>query len=290
MILLPVRILTDSGCDLPLHYLEENHVTLFPLKVLLNNQEYEDLLTIESKTIFNAIRSGQVPKTSQVSPVLFEESFTDMALHNEDGIYIAFSSQLSGTYQTAVMMYEQVKEKYPDFNLTIIDSKCASLGCGLIVREAVRLSNDGAAHEEIVKRANFLSSHMEHLFTVEDLDYLAKGGRVSKASAFLGGLLNIKPLLNVEDGKLVPIEKIRGKKKLMNRIIEVMKERGVRFEEQTVGISHADDEKTALEMKQLIQTELHAKEVTITEIGGVIGSHTGPGTIAIFFLNELPSN
>lgn len=290
MILLPVRILTDSGCDLPLHYLEENHVTLFPLKVLLNNQEYEDLLTIESKTIFNAIRSGQVPKTSQVSPVLFEESFTDMALHNEDGIYIAFSSQLSGTYQTAVMMYEQVKEKYPDFNLTIIDSKCASLGCGLIVREAVRLSNDGAAHEEIVKRANFLSSHMEHLFTVEDLDYLAKGGRVSKASAFLGGLLNIKPLLNVEDGKLVPIEKIRGKKKLMNRIIEVMKERGVRFEEQTVGISHADVETTALEMKQLIQTELHAKEVTITEIGGVIGSHTGPGTIAIFFLNELPSN
>lgn len=290
MILLPVRILTDSGCDLPLHYLEENHVTLFPLKVLLNNQEYEDLLTIESKTIFNAIRSGQVPKTSQVSPVLFEESFTDMALHNEEGIYIAFSSQLSGTYQTAVMMYEQVKEKYPDFNLTIIDSKCASLGCGLIVREAVRLSNDGAAHEEIVKRANFLSSHMEHLFTVEDLDYLAKGGRVSKASAFLGGLLNIKPLLNVEDGKLVPIEKIRGKKKLMNRIIEVMKERGVRFEEQTVGISHADVETTALEMKQLIQTELHAKEVTITEIGGVIGSHTGPGTIAIFFLNELPSN
>ena len=290
MILLPVRILTDSGCDLPLHYLEENHVTLFPLKVLLYNQEYEDLLTIESKTIFNAIRSGQVPKTSQVSPVLFEETFTDMALHNEEGIYIAFSSQLSGTYQTAVMMYEQVKEKYPDFNLTIIDSKCASLGCGLIVREAVRLSNDGAAHEEIVKRANFLSSHMEHLFTVEDLDYLAKGGRVSKASAFLGGLLNIKPLLNVEDGKLVPIEKIRGKKKLMNRIIEVMKERGVRFEEQTVGISHADVETTALEMKQLIQTELHAKEVTITEIGGVIGSHTGPGTIAIFFLNELPSN
>jgi DegV family protein with EDD domain len=287
---MPVRILADSGCDLPLHCLEENHVTLFPLKVLLNNQEYEDLLTIESKTIFNAIRSGQVPKTSQVSPVIFEETFTDMALHNEEGIYIAFSSQLSGTYQTAVMMYEQVKEKYPDFNLTIIDSKCASLGCGLIVREAVRLSNDGATHEEIVKRAIFLSSHMEHLFTVEDLDYLAKGGRVSKASAFLGGLLNIKPLLNVEDGKLVPIEKIRGKKKLMNRIIEVMKERGVRFEEQTVGISHADDEKTALEMKQLIQTELHAKEVTITEIGGVIGSHTGPGTIAIFFLNEIPAN
>ena len=140
MILLPVRILADSGCDLPLHYLEENHVTLFPLKVLLNNQEYEDLITIESKTIFNAIRSGQVPKTSQVSPALpLKKHLRIWPLHNEEGIYIAFSSQLSGTYQTAVMMYEQVKEKYPDFNLTIIDSKCASLGCGLIVREAVRL-------------------------------------------------------------------------------------------------------------------------------------------------------
>ena len=290
MLLLPVRILADSGCDLPLHYLEENHVTLFPLKVLLNDHEYEDFITIESKTIFNAIRSGQVPKTSQVSPLTFEETFTDLAIHNEEGIYIAFSSQLSGTYQTAVMIYDQVKEKYPDFKLTIIDSKCASLGCGLIVREAIRLSNEGATHEDIVKRAHFLSSHMEHLFTVEDLDYLAKGGRVSKASAFLGGLLNIKPLLNVEDGNLVPLEKIRGKKKLQHRIIEVMKERGVQFEEQIVGISHADDEKTALEMKQLIETEFHAKEIFITDIGAVIGAHTGPGTIAIFFLNELPSN
>jgi DegV family protein with EDD domain len=285
---MPIRILADSGSDLPLHYLEENHVTLFPLKVLLNDQEYEDLITIESKTIFNAIRSGQVPKTSQVSPLFYEEVFTDMALHKEEGVYIAFSSQLSGTYQTAVLMYEQVKEKYPDFNLTIIDSKCASLGCGLIITEAVQLLNQGVQYDEIVKRVKFLSFHMEHLFTVEDLDYLAKGGRVSKASAFLGGLLNIKPLLNVEDGKLVPLEKIRGKKKLLHRIIEVMKERGVQFEEQTVGISHADDEKTALEIKQLIQTELHAKDVLITDIGAVIGSHTGPGTIAIFFLNELP--
>ncbi len=285
---MPIRILADSGSDLPLHYLEENHVTLFPLKVLLNDQEYEDLITIESKTIFNAIRSGQIPKTSQVSPLFYEEVFTDMALHKEEGVYIAFSSQLSGTYQTAVLMYEQVKEKYPDFNLTIIDSKCASLGCGLIITEAVRLLNQGVQYDEIVKRVKFLSFHMEHLFTVEDLDYLAKGGRVSKASAFLGGLLNIKPLLNVEDGKLVPLEKIRGKKKLLHRIIEVMKDRGVQFEEQTVGISHADDEKTALEMKQLIQAELHAKDVLITDIGAVIGSHTGPGTIAIFFLNELP--
>jgi DegV family protein with EDD domain len=128
---------------------------------------------------------------------------------------------------------------------------------------------------------------LESLFTVNDLEYLAKGGRVSKASAFLGGLLNIKPLLNVEEGKLVPIEKLRGKKKLLRRIIQLMKDSGASFENQTVGISHADDEETALEMKTLIMDELNAKEVYITSIGAAIGSHTGPGSIAIFFQNQL---
>ncbi|WP_394235483.1 DegV family protein [Niallia oryzisoli] len=285
---MPVKILADSASDLPLHFYKDNHVTLFPLKVHLHDQEYEDLLTIEPQTIYNAIRNGQVPKTSQVSPLLFEETFTEMAKNNEEGIYIAFSSQLSGTYQTAVMIRDQVKETYPDFKLKIIDTKCASLGQGLVVMEAASLANDNASYDEIVQRAEFLATHMEHLFTVNDLDYLAKGGRVSKASAFLGGLLNIKPLLNVEDGKLVPIEKIRGQKKLLRRIIEVMAERGASFEQQTIGISQADAMDTALEMKKLIEEELHAKEVIITDIGAVIGSHTGFGTIAIFFLNKLP--
>ena len=285
---MPIKILTDSASDLPLHFYENNQVKLFPLKVHLIDQEYEDLLTIEPKTIYEAIRNGHVPKTSQVSPLAFEKTFTEMAQNHEEGIYIAFSSQLSGTYQTAVMIREQVKEAYPDFNLAIIDTKCASLGYGLIVMDAARLVNEGASFEQIVTRAKFLATHTEHLFTVDDLEYLAKGGRVSKASAFLGGLLNIKPLLNVEDGQLVPIEKIRGKKKLLNRIIEIMSERGADFEQQMVGISHADDEQTALELKTRFENELHVKEVIITDIGAVIGSHTGPGTIAIFFLNECP--
>ena len=196
-----VKILTDSACDLPLHFYEENHVTFFPLKVLLNEKEYEDQLSIKPKAIYDAIRNGQQPKTSQVSPLAFEKTFTEMAQNNEQGIYIAFSSQLSGTYQTAVMILDQVKETYPDFQCTIIDTKCASLGQGLVVMEAARLANANTSYEEIMERIEFLSSHMEHLFTVADLDYLARGGRVSKASAFLGGLLNIKPLLNVEDGK-----------------------------------------------------------------------------------------
>ena len=284
-----VKILADSACDLPKSFYEENHVTLFPLKVEINGKEYEDVKTIDPNTVYEAIRSGVVPKTSQVSPLLFEEVFTQMAEKNEDGIYIAFSSELSGTYSTAVMILDQVKEKYPNFNLTIVDTKCASLGFGLVVKEAASLAMQNLNKEKILEDVLFRSKHMEHLFTVEDLDYLAKGGRVSKASAFLGGLLNIKPILNVEDGKLVPIEKIRGKKKVMRRIIEIMNERGADMNSQVIGISHADCEDTASEIRAMIEEEFHPVEVLITSIGSVVGSHTGAGTISIFFLNQIPS-
>jgi DegV family protein with EDD domain len=284
-----VRILADSACDLPKSFYEENQVTLLPLKVEINGKEYEDVKTIAPKTVYEAIRTGVVPKTSQVSPHLFEEVFTEMAEKNEDGIYIAFSSELSGTYSTAVMILDQVKENYPNFNLTIVDTKCASLGFGLVVKEAAALALKSVGKEKILEDVLFRSQHMEHLFTVEDLDYLAKGGRVSKASAFLGGLLNIKPILNVEDGKLVPIEKIRGKKKVMRRIIEIMEKRGANMEDQVIGISQADCEETAFEMRAMIEEEFHPKEVFITSIGSAVGSHTGTGTIAIFFLNQIPS-
>jgi DegV family protein with EDD domain len=285
-----VKILADSACDLPLDFYTEQNVTLLPLKVYVSGNEYEDVKTIHPQMVYEAIRNGSIPKTSQTSPVLFEEVFTNMAKNNEDGIYIAFSSALSGTYQTAVMILDQVKENYPNFHLTIVDTKCASLGQGLIVKEAARMAANNATKEEILKDVLFRVEHMEHLFTVEDLEYLAKGGRVSKASAFLGGLLNIKPLLNVEDGKLVPLEKIRGKKKLLHRVIDVMKERGSGLNEQIIGISHADNEETALEMQRMIEEEFHPKDVTISAIGSAIGAHTGPGTIAIFFLNQLPKN
>ncbi|WP_077211156.1 DegV family protein [Bacillus dakarensis] len=283
-----VRILADSGTDLPLNFFAENNVAFFPLKVHLEDNEYEDLIDITPAKVYQAIRSGQMPKTSQVSPQKFEEIFKEMASNKEDGIYIAFSSGLSGTYQTAVLIRDQVKEEYPDFQLTIIDSKGASLGHGLIVMAAAEMAKSGASKEEIIKDIEFRCNHLESLFTVDDLDHLAKGGRVSKASAFVGGLLNIKPLLNVEDGKLVPIEKIRGQKKLLRRIIELMKERGTSLDKQRIGISHADNMDTALEMKRMITETFSPMEVVITDIGSTIGSHTGPGAIAIFFLNEIP--
>ncbi|WP_320939719.1 DegV family protein [Lysinibacillus capsici] len=281
-----MKIFTDSGCDLPKSYYEENDVVLLPLRVQLNNKEYEDVISIDSKEIYDAIRQGAQPKTSQVSPELFLKHFEELAKNDEEGIYIAFSSELSGTYSTAQMIRNQVLEQYPSLKLAIIDSKCASLGHGLVVEEAVRLRNIGVSLEDMTSKINTLAPQVEHLFTVEDLDYLAKGGRVSKASAFLGGLLSIKPILNVEDGKLVPIEKSRGRKKALNRMLDLMQERGGSFSNKIVGISHSDDAAFANEAKAAIQERFSPQAVQITMIGSAIGSHVGPGTIAIFFTNK----
>ncbi len=283
------QVFADSASDLPSSFYNKENVTLFPLKVLIDNQEYEDLITINPKEVFEKIRQGHVPKTSQVSPEKFQTVFTELAQKKEKGLYIAFSSELSGTYRTAVMIRDQVREEYPDLDLTIIDSKCASLGCGLVVKMAVEAMENGESPENIIQQAEKDCQNMEHLFTVEDLEYLARGGRLSKASAFFGSLLNIKPLLHVEDGKLVPIEKLRGRKKVLKRIIEVMKERGTNLSEQVIAISHGDDEESAQEMKTLIEEHFKPKEVYINMIGAAVGSHSGPGTLAIFFLNASRS-
>ncbi|MEG9296322.1 DegV family protein [Mangrovibacillus sp. Mu-81] len=280
-----VKLFADSASDLPKDFFNQDNIEFFPLKVHIDGQDYEDLLNIEPKTVFDKIREGYMPKTSQVSPESFLKKFTELAEKDEKGIYVAFSSQLSGTYQTAVMIHDQVKEDYPGLDLTIIDSKCASLGYGLIVKNALKTLQEGGTRQEIIDSITYHAEHMEHLFTVEDLDYLAKGGRVSKASAFLGGLLNIKPLLHVEDGKLVPIEKLRGKKKLLKRMLELMEVRGSNLSGQTIAISHGDDEQLAFEMKKMIEEKFSPKDVYINIIGCAIGSHTGTGTLAVFFLN-----
>ncbi|MFJ8267451.1 DegV family protein [Peribacillus asahii] len=281
-----ITILADSACDLPLSFYTENNVSFIPLLVNLEGKNYADLQTITPKEVYDAMREGKAPKTSQPSPEYIIELFTQFAKEKRQGIYIAFSSQLSGTYQTAVMCRNQVKDQYPELDLEIIDTKCASLGAGLVVKSAAQLAANGASKEEILEDIQFHINHMEHLFTVDDLEYLARGGRISKASAFVGGLLNIKPLLHVEDGKLVPLEKVRGKKKLMKRILELMHERGQNLHEQSIAISHGDDEEAALEYKAAIQAEFGTKDVFINTVGATIGAHAGPGTIAIFFLNK----
>ncbi|KXZ13598.1 fatty acid-binding protein DegV [Bacillus nakamurai] len=279
-----VHLIADSASDLPSSYFEANQIGFIPLNVSLDGKEYEDAVTIQADDIFKAMRDGKIPKTSQASPETIKNVFLQYAELGEPALYLAFSSGLSGTYQTAVMVANEVKEEFPDFDLRIVDSKCASLGCGLAVMHAQTLCVNGNTIQEIESSVKNFCAHMKHIFTVDDVAYLARGGRISKTSAFVGGLLNIKPILHVEDGRLVPLEKLRGQKKLFKRIIEMMKEEGGDWENQTVGISYADNEDTALSMKQQIEEAFQPKEVILHSIGSAIGAHSGSGTLAIFFL------
>ncbi|ANU27749.1 DegV family protein [Planococcus versutus] len=282
-----MRLFADSASDLPKEFFLDEDVSLFSLRVHIGDRDYEDIRDIQSIKVFDAIRAGNHPKTSQVSPEEMLKAFEQLALSGEEGFYIAFSSELSGTYSTAVMVADQVREEHPDLKLTILDSKAASLGYGLLVKEAADLRSAGQSLHEIIKKVSFMADHLESLFTVEDLDYMAKGGRISKGSAFVGSLLNIKPLLHVEDGKLVPIEKLRGRKKVVKRMIELMKERGTQLDQQKIAISHGDDEEFAAVLKRAIEENFHPQSIDIHMIGSVIAAHTGPGTLALFFYNKI---
>ena len=279
-----LKILTDSGCDLPLSFYQENNVYLFPLKISIDNERFDDLMGISPSELYLA--QNKKTFTSQVSLQTFEEVFTNMAKNQEDGTYISFSSALSGICSTAQMVLNQVKEIYPDFQLTIIDTKWASLGLELVVMRGVQLLKEGKSKQELVDGIVYAANHVEYLFTVDNLEHLAKGGRLSKTSAFLGGLLNIKPLLSVADGKLIPLEKHRGKKKILKRIIELMNENGTNLNEQVIAICHADCLDSANELKEMIIQEFSPREVFINSFGAVIGTHIGAGAFAIFFIND----
>lgn len=281
-----IKILADSACDLTEKYYNELDIEMVPLTVHLNDEDYKDGIDITPKTVYDAMREGAMTKTSQVSPQTFKTIFTSYVEKNQPLVYLAFSSELSGTYQTAKMIEQEIKEKNPDAPIYILDTKCASIGYGLVVYRVAELAKNGATVEELLEIATYHANHMEHIFTVDDLEYLYRGGRVSKTAAFVGSLLKIKPLLHVENGKLIPIEKIRGSKRVLGRMLSIMEERGIDFSNQTIGISHGDDLETAEKLAQLINEKFNPKEIIIEMVGSVIGAHSGPGTIALFFLNR----
>lgn len=282
-----INLLADSACDLTSKQIDTfDFLKVLPLTVHIEEKDYRDGIDIEPKEVYDAMREGAAPKTSQVSLQTFKDIFTAYAEKNEPLIYFAFSSALSGTYQTAKMMETEVKESYPDAPIHVIDTKCASIGYGLVVLRACEAIKQGSSVEEVVDIGSYYAEHMEHIFTVDDLEYLYRGGRVSKTAAFVGSLLRIKPLLHVDDGKLIPIEKIRGSKRVLNRMLDIMEERGTDFKNQTIGISHGDDLETANKLASLIEERFGATDILIEMVGAVIGAHSGPGTIALFFLNN----
>ncbi|WP_394219858.1 DegV family protein [Halobacillus trueperi] len=281
-----VQVLCDSASDLNQEKVQQLSLHSLPLKVIIKEEEYEDGIDITPKEVYDRMRNGEAPKTAQVSPQAFRETFTSLAEKEQPFIYFAFSSELSGTYQTAKMIEQEVKEEYKNAQFEVIDTKAASLGYGLIVLRAAELAQEGASYDEVLELGQYHATHMEHIFTVDDLEYLQRGGRVSRTAAFVGGLLKIKPLLHMEEGKLIPLEKIRGSKKVLKRMIEVMDERGADLQNQRMAISHGDDLERAEQLAKMIRETYGTKEIHIDYVGATIGAHAGPGTIALFFLND----
>ncbi|MDC2864292.1 MULTISPECIES: DegV family protein [unclassified Bacillus (in: firmicutes)] len=283
-----IKIITDSAADLPKELLHTYDIEVIPLRVYDEQEnEFIDGVTLDPIDLLRNMREGKIYRTSLPSLEKIQEVFTTYAKQDVACIYLAFSSELSGTYQSSVLVKEEVKENYPNLSLEIIDTKCVSTGQGLIVVEAAKMAQGGATKEEILNRIAFMANHMEHIFTVADLQYLVRGGRLSKVAGFIGGLLNIKPILNVEDGKLIPLEKIRGRKKVFQRIVDIMETRGKDLGNQTIGISHGDDLESVNILTEMIAEKFGCKVFVVNSIGAAVGAHAGPGTLAIFFLNEI---
>jgi DegV family protein with EDD domain len=278
-----VKIIADSASDLPKDLIKANNITVLPLIVLDGSNEYLDGETITSKKIFDTMRKGAVYSTSQVPVNRFIDTFTAIAKNNEECFYPAFSSQLSGTYNAAVTALDEVKKIYPDVKIIIIDTLCASMGLGHVVLKACELAKQGMSTDEMLPIIKDYARKMAHVFTVEKLEYLYRGGRVSKTSAFLGDTLSIRPVLIVEDGKLVPKHKVRGEKKLYLTMMNMLEEKaGSDFSNLTVTIAHGDDVETAKKLKKMIEERFGCKNIRFAMLGAVIGAHAGPGTQAIF--------
>ncbi len=282
-----VKIITDSACDLPQNIIEQYDIDVLPLIVFMNDKEYKDNVDIQPVELLNYMRKGGVAKTAQATYESIDKLLRQYASDGIPCIYIAFSSELSGTYQTAKLVEQDIKDEFPDYDLSVIDSKSASLGFGLMVYLVAELAEQGASKEELIEKIHYYKDYLQHIFTVENLEYLYRGGRVSKTAAVVGSVLNIKPILHVLDGKLIPLEKVRGRKKSLSRMIDIIGERSdSSISDQVIGISHGDDLKSALWVKEKIESTYGAHEFIIRDVGCAIGAHSGPGTLAIFFVGD----
>lgn len=277
-------ILTDSSCDLPKDLIEKNSIDYLGLICNFNNKDYiEDFgVSLSYSDFYEEIRKGTMPTTSQINSFRFSETFLEYAKSEKPLLYVSFSSALSGTYNSALIAKEETLEKYPNAKIEIIDSKSASLGVGLLVMESCKLRDSGYTLDDAVKYLDDFKYKINHIFTVDDLNHLKRGGRISSAAATFGSLLNIKPILRVSnEGSLVNYSKVKGRKKSIKTLFEEIKNRIVDPENQTIYISHADCMEDALKLSSMIKEEFSIP-VVINYIGLVIGSHTGANALAIF--------
>ena len=280
-------ITADSTVDLPKAFLEEKQVPVVSLSYIIDGATYKDGEGLTSKEFYDKIREGAMPTTSQVNPEQARDLFEPILKGGTDILHIAFTSGLSGTYNSCRIAAEELSEEYPDRKIIVVDSLCAASGGGMLLYKAIELKEQGKSFDEIVTWVEENKLHVCHDVTVDDLFHLHRGGRVSKASAVVGTIIKIKPIIHVNDeGKLIVIGKERGRKKALQTLVERMEEKSQGFENDIVMITHGDALEDAEYVKGLIQDKFGITNIMINPLGTVIGSHTGPGVIALFYMGN----
>ena len=281
------KIITDSGCDLPKEMLSRLDVQTVPLFVNFRNDTLEDSVDEGIKDIYAGLRAGEAATTSAVNPDRWMEKMESVLAAGQDVLTIAFSSGLSTTYQSAVIAGNELKEKYPDRKVIVVDSLAASLGQGLLLWYACQKQAEGLSIEELAAWLEDNKLHLCHWFTVDDLMYLKRGGRVSAATAVVGTMLKIKPVLHVDDeGHLINVAKVRGRKASIQALAEKAAALGDGYDNSTMFICHGDCIEDAETLAELVKEKCGVKDVFIGYTGAVIGSHSGPGTLALFFMGK----
>ena len=281
------QIITDSACDLPKAMLAQLDVVTTPLHVLYKGQNLPDSVDEGLKEIYDGLRAGEMTSTSAANPEGWAAVMEPALLSGKDLLVLAFSSGLSTTYQSAVIAAQDLGEKYPQRTIRVVDTGCAALGQGLLVWYACKMRDEGLSLEELTAWCEENKYHLCHWFTVNDLMFLKRGGRVSAATAVVGTMLQIKPVLHVDDnGKLVSMEKARGRKASIEALVKKLDTLGEGYDNSTVFICHGDCLEEAEKLKALALQRPGVKDVFVGNLGAVIGSHAGPGTLALFFMGK----
>ena len=281
------KILTDSACDLPKAMLQELDVATVPLHVLFRGQNLEDSVDEGIKEIYDGLRAGEAATTSAVNPEGWTSIMEPVLAQGQDVLCLAFSSGLSTTYQSAVIAAQELKEKYPERTINVVDTVAAALGEGLLVWYTCKKRDEGLSLAELTAWVEENKTNLCHWFTVNDLMYLKRGGRVSAATAVVGTMLQIKPILHVDnDGKLINMAKVRGRKASIEALAKKLGELGSGFDNDTVFICHGDCIDEAKQLEKLVKERCGTKNVFIGNLGAVIGSHAGPDTLALFFMGN----
>ena len=283
-------ITTDTTADLPESYIQEKGLNIISLSYTIDGETYDRSHELPVKDFYTKMRNGSMPTTSQVNPDTAKTFFKEvMEKYDADILHIAFSSGLSGTYNSVRVGAEELAEEYPEHKVIVIDSLCASLGEGLLVHKALMNQEKGMSLEENAKWVEDNLLHLAHNFTVDDLFHLHRGGRVSKTAAILGTMINLKPVLHVDDeGHLVALSKVRGRKKSLIALVDSMEKQMGSYKDQNdiVFISHGDCEEEAQFVADLVKQRFGIESFLINHVGPTIGAHSGPGTMALFYLGE----